>query len=413
MGIFKFLKDIFTPDEEELSTEEKEAIKELMEIKKELEDIRNEKDISDLISVKVESSLENEGEYNTNFETHKSYPYSEKVIDRFYKNQSFVRDSYSDIDIKSVNKKILAAGEETIKDMKENDKVFHDLFKQGIKRMPLIENYISTLEFNEDFEKAIEICDFATEFGVPTEYSISYEERKECIYKEIDKKKNAKPKKENLPSALATELVNNNLLDEWNISISFGKSTSSNYSRAVFLAKQAPIYDEVGEGKEICHQAIYTSSEKDFLDFIKLYELVGNWKSAFVFVNGNLTNKRDVGDLKYCYGDKCRSGNRNFCFGASEFTLNPFGCHRLQVSLGNHPWWDFGYFKSKNIWKIDKEAILERFEAREKPYSDICPAFNRDRVLVELAKLPDFIDLSKDKRFVRSGDSIFCVKPFV
>lgn len=56
-----------------------------------------------------------------------------------------------------------------------------------------------------------------------------------------------------------------------------------------------------------------------------------------------------VGGLNYCYGDFCRNGRLNFCFGASEYTENPFGCHRLQISATNNPWYSFSAKKEINI----------------------------------------------------------------
>lgn len=196
-------------------------------------------------------------------------------------------------------------------------------------------------------------------------------------------------------------------VSSWNISISFGRSTSSNYAKAVFLAKKSSsTYFEDGEGKDIIHQATYTSATNDYLAFIKLYELVGAWKSSFVFINGEMIDRKIVGKLNYCYGDKCRSGNNSFCYGASEFTTNPFGCHRLQVSEHNNPWWSFGMLDTKGIWHVDKSGILNRINQYYTPYKN-CPSFSYEKIIFNLDSLPNTINPKKDENWEINGDKIY------
>lgn len=190
-------------------------------------------------------------------------------------------------------------------------------------------------------------------------------------------------------------------LPNWYISVSFGKSSSDSYAKAVALAKIAPQYHEQMDNGKILHQAIYSQSPKEFLAFVMLYELVQNWKSSFVMVNGKLIDRKIVGKLNYCYGDKCRSGNPKFCYGASYMTENPFGCHRLQISATNNPWFSF-YEKRGHVWVLDKEAIRERIDAAAKIYC-ICPLFNYDKIIAALNKLPDKMTDRKMKQFEESG----------
>lgn len=192
---------------------------------------------------------------------------------------------------------------------------------------------------------------------------------------------------------------------DWHISISFGKSSSKNYPQAVALAKMAPQYFEQTVDKNLLHQAVYSDQPDQYLQFIKLYELIKNWKSCFVVINGQLVDRKIVGGLNYCYGDKCRSGNPNFCYGASMFTENPFGCHRLQASAWNNPWWSFGLFDTQGIWHVDKDAILERITDYSQPYR-LCPSFSWERVVDGLKKLPDTINPRRDPEWVVAGSTI-------
>ena len=274
------------------------------------------------------------------------------------------------------------------------------------------------LEKIKDYKRALSIAMIGkqnlitrslNEDGIDISY---FDNRISRLEDKIKNPPNPKPAKKSVPKKVSVpelhksknEISTN--VSSWNISISFGKSTSSNYEKAVYLAKQSSNYFEDGEGKNVIHQATFTSATNDYLAFIKLYELVGSWKSSFVFINGEITDRKIVGKLNYCYGDKCRSGNNKFCYGASEFTINPFGCHRLQVSQFNNPWWSFGIIDTKGIWHIDKNAILERINQHYIPYKN-CPSFSYEKVIFNLNNLPDTINPKKDKDWEIIGDKIY------
>lgn len=186
----------------------------------------------------------------------------------------------------------------------------------------------------------------------------------------------------------------------WRISISFGKSSSQNYLKAVTLAKSAPQYHEQEDNGHILHQAFYSSKPDEFLAFVMLYELVGSWKSSFVMINGKLIDRKIVGQLNYCYGDKCRSKKSRFCYGASYMTENPFGCHRLQISACNNPWWSF-YRDVNGVLVLDKEAMKEQIDAVAEIFH-LCPCFHYDIIMNELDKLPRTISRRKLENLKRN-----------
>ena len=182
----------------------------------------------------------------------------------------------------------------------------------------------------------------------------------------------------------------------WRISVSFGKSSSANFERALYLAQNAPEYTESNG----IYQATYSADPEQFLAFVKLYELVSGWKSAHVMINGQLEDRKIVGNINYCYGDKCRSGDPDFCFGASWFTKNPFGCHRIQMSACNTPWTDFFQPIATGEYMLDKCKMKRRIDYQGRVYSK-CPAFDYDSIVDRLNSLPsvvteeEFIKLSE------------------
>lgn len=205
---------------------------------------------------------------------------------------------------------------------------------------------------------------------------------------------------QNNPNVSSNTVLNQEIIfPDWYVSISFGKSTSDNYMKAVALAKAAPQYLEQFNDGKILHQAIYSSKPDEYLAFIMLYELVENWKSSFVIVNGQFVDRKVIKQLNYCYGDKCRSGNPNFCYGASYMTANPFGCHRLQISAYNNPWWSF-YKQSDHKWILDKQSLLKRIDSYATVYS-LCPLFNYEQIIKVLNQLPSSLSNAQYKKLMR------------
>ena len=193
-------------------------------------------------------------------------------------------------------------------------------------------------------------------------------------------------------------------VQQWEISVSFGKSTSKSFNQALFLAKAAWRYDEYDMNGVVVHQAWFRADKDEFLAFTRLYELVGNWKSSAVMINGQLIDRKIIGGINYCYGDKCRNGRSDFCFGASMFTDNPFGCHRLQISTHNNPWWSFGEWKG-DTFLVNKTAMRNRIDEYCTAYT-VCPDFNYEAVLYRLKMLPDKIKRA-DYSAVSMGDKRF------
>jgi len=107
----------------------------------------------------------------------------------------------------------------------------------------------------------------------------------------LQNKLNLPTKEISLKSKENNTLELNNL--KWYIMISFGKSSSQSYEKAVYLAKNSPIYKEQTEKNgNTTHSAIYNQSKEYFFDFIILYDLVASWKSTLFIINGEVIDKK-------------------------------------------------------------------------------------------------------------------------
>lgn len=199
-----------------------------------------------------------------------------------------------------------------------------------------------------------------------------------------------KKKRESTETSLSLESKKATPEKPWVISISFGESTSKNFNRALFLAEQANYFSNytTEDGTKV-YQADF--SKDNFLNYLDLYKVVSNWKSSFVFINGQRVNKKELSTINRCYGDKMSFNDSHFCFGASMHTENPFGCHRLMITPSQGSWKTYGVAVG-NYWVIDKPAIARKIIEQSK-HVENCPAFNLQRSLGAIKKLPDKIKM--------------------
>jgi hypothetical protein len=70
---------------------------------------------------------------------------------------------------------------------------------------------------------------------------------------------------------------------EFKISLVFGHNPSSDYQKAVDLAKRNPDYTEEGSGEWIRHSATFTPSQVE--EAFALFSLVHEWDTTEVLVN--------------------------------------------------------------------------------------------------------------------------------
>lgn len=182
-------------------------------------------------------------------------------------------------------------------------------------------------------------------------------------------------------------------IPDWTISVSFGESTSSNFNRALVLAKSAFRYHVQNDDGIILHQAFFTSDPTDFLKYLTLYEIVKGWKTTFVMINGKLMDKKIISGINRCYGDKCRFKDSEFCYGASWATANPFGCHRLQVSTTNHCWISY-YERVGKRWILNTADLKRRIDSFSNVYR-CCPDFNYEKIISALNSLPKVLSNTK------------------
>jgi hypothetical protein len=176
------------------------------------------------------------------------------------------------------------------------------------------------------------------------------------------------------------------------IEIVFGSSSSSNFDPALEVCGNIPTFAKKGDGKDALYSVILESTEVELA--ITIWELVGNWKSSKMSIDGQRITKSDlVYNGLGCYRNRQKAFEPNqYCYGEREFEYNIWGCKRLNMPIHSWGGWlDNGKFDSRGVWYFDKEKIKHELELaiHENKY---CPILSREKVLETLEGIPDSID---------------------
>lgn len=185
---------------------------------------------------------------------------------------------------------------------------------------------------------------------------------------------------------------------EWSLRLEFGKSSSRDYSVVIRYANKWPKYtkETVSEKQEI-HKLIF--SENEILEFEKIYEKIKDWKTTKIFINEEYIEQKVLNGWLICYRDKLKDLKSNpwFCYGASGFTENIFGCHRAMFrERDSETWHEVGALQKDGAFGIDKKQLLTRIIGNLQPYK-FCPALAVASIRKAFELIPDIIDPRVDK----------------
>lgn len=200
----------------------------------------------------------------------------------------------------------------------------------------------------------------------------------------------------NCGTRLATE---GNSPKETTITLTFGKSTSKNYPIAVERAKSLPSYSETGENKDLVHQVTFSFEEIDQLR--NLLDLVGQWKSTTLYVNGKVVPFSEVSQVIYCYSERQRAYNpEDYCYGRDDTydkNDNDFGCRHCGIELYSWRGLDgYGRMERDGTFVVDKGRLIHDVRRNLEPYL-ICPALDMKSIEEKLQAFPSRINPRIDK----------------
>jgi len=187
----------------------------------------------------------------------------------------------------------------------------------------------------------------------------------------------------------------------WTLTLEFSRTSSKAFPQILKLAKNMEGFIEI---QDVEGQPLYRVSFEplEIANFEQLYKKVKTWKGILIYVNDKMVPQADVSRWLICYRDKIKylKSQPLFCWGASTFTNNIFGCHRTKIRDSgwnwNQCWYSIGELDGKGVFHIDKRRIVALMIDNLQHYH-ICPALNPAHLMFGLKFMPDTINPRKDK----------------
>lgn len=185
------------------------------------------------------------------------------------------------------------------------------------------------------------------------------------------------------------------------LQIQFGHSRSEKFDAALKLAEGFRTYALNNGIHSITIQADRFTD--DVMVAEKLWNMVKDWKSVKILIDGDQASTDIFGPLK-CYSGYFKAIIQSIhCKRTKE--LPGWSCKQLLAierhsCCSSYPWdncmWWFqvGRFISKTVWEIDKKeiAVILKRESIQKHLS-LCPNFSWEKVQIHIDNLPATIDL--------------------
>jgi len=191
--------------------------------------------------------------------------------------------------------------------------------------------------------------------------------------------------------------------------ISFSKSSSINYRKAVVLAKKFSTYNADKDNPDF-HRITISLQElrKKYNTFCSIWSFIQSWKSSRILVNGKSIDLAEVN--KYLTILQCNEDYKNSVIPQNHCKINGhqtgFNCkHLREIDLSTPEsslyyssrfsyWFQFGSFNESGQWVIDKQmikdAILREVELKKVM---LCEVFDSKNIDLALNKLQDIIDV--------------------
>jgi ATP-dependent 26S proteasome regulatory subunit len=203
------------------------------------------------------------------------------------------------------------------------------------------------------------------------------------------------------------------------LEITFGKSPSVHYERAMHLAQRLPGYHGSGTGSNVLHSLVWTRSLSDagtWEQLDELLQLIAGWNSTRLKVAGRempyARLASSLNHIRSCYARKLRRGaGDDYCSGKRTPTdeASYFGCRWCYgvareidpVTSEGSSWIRYGALtRRRDAFRVDKQAILKALaQDTRTAVCKLCPAFRWQRVCADVAELPELIKLGPQSKF--------------
>ena len=122
-----------------------------------------------------------------------------------------------------------------------------------------------------------------------------------------------------------------------------------------------------------------------------------------ITVNNHPLEETVFSDWLQCYKRCLNAHNPQYCYGASPFTFNVFGCHKLYMpdvaKCLEQCWFAHGALdEASRLFLVDVRTIAAHIRSHL-PQCGFCPALTREKLLIGLELLPRYVNPECDRHW--------------
>ncbi len=150
----------------------------------------------------------------------------------------------------------------------------------------------------------------------------------------------------------------------------------------------------------LCRMQFYLEHLKDFEIFHEELRVKPSYK---IIVNNYDLDEQAFSDWFQCYKRFIKANNPQYCYGASPFTFNFFGCHKLSLQdvakQLEKCWFHSGTLDQESgLFFVMERSITDHIRAHLN-YCGFCPALTQKKLTLGMALLPKYINPECDNRW--------------
>lgn len=133
-------------------------------------------------------------------------------------------------------------------------------------------------------------------------------------------------------------------------------------------------------------------TQQQLSEFDVFHEELRTKPGYSIAVNAHPVEERIFSEWLQCYQRFLKAKTPQYCYGASSFTFNVFGCHKLRLpdvaKCLEQCWFHYGMLdKNSRLFILDASAIITHIRSHL-PHCGFCPALTQEKLLVGLGILP-------------------------
>ncbi len=137
--------------------------------------------------------------------------------------------------------------------------------------------------------------------------------------------------------------------------------------------------------------------------FEMFHEALRTRQAYTITVNGQSVDENFFSEWFQCYKRFLKTTNSQYCYGASPFTFNFFGCHKLYMKdvakQLEKCWFQYGSLdQNSSLFLVDKDQIARQIRSHLS-HCGFCPALTQEKLLVGMALIPAYINPEWDNRW--------------